>query len=111
MEEKQSIDKASIRRFFEEALIMTSALQKETRLLREEVQNLNADLSLVHENLKGWINHLEEVFSTGAVVQIMTKELSKLTAISTQLEEVSGCLKNDFELIHKPQKRRWFGRN
>ena len=37
MEEKQSIDKASIRRFFEEALIMTSALQKETRLLREEV--------------------------------------------------------------------------
>ena len=111
MSEENNTDKASIRRFYEESFLMISALQNEVGLLRKEVQDLNADLSLVHENLKGWINHLEEVFSTGAVVQIMTKELSKLTAISTQLEEVSGCLKNDFELIHKPQKRRWFGRD
>ena len=108
-ENNSNIDKASIRRFYEENLIMTSATQNEVRLLRKEVQDLNADLSLVRESFKGWVEHLEKVFTTGAVVQIMEKELNQLSAISKRLDEVSGSLKHDFELIQKPKKRRFFG--
>ena len=109
MSDEKSDEKADVRAVFEEFFAEIVLTRKETQLLRQEVQNLTADLSLTTENMKGWINHLEEVFSKGAVVAIMVKELNKLTAISTKLEEVSGNLKHDFELIQKPKKRRFFG--
>lgn len=102
-------DKASLTAIFEEFFAEIALTRKETQLLRKEVQDLNADLSLVRESFKGWVEHLEKVFTTGAVVQIMEKELSQLSAISKRLDEVSGSLKHDFELIQKPKKHRFFG--
>ena len=104
----ENADKASLTAIFEEFFAEIALTRKETQLLRKEVQDLNADLSLVRESFKGWVEHLEKVFTTGAVVQIMEKELSQLSAISKRLDEVSGNLKHDFELIQKP-KRRFFG--
>ncbi|MBR5941288.1 MAG: hypothetical protein IKZ88_08515 [Neisseriaceae bacterium] len=105
----ENADKASLTAIFEEFFAEIALTRKETQLLRKEVQDLNADLSLVRESFKGWVEHLEKVFTTGAVVQIMEKELNQLSAISKRLDEVSGSLKHDFELIQKPQKRRFFG--
>ena len=62
--------KAELTAIFEEFFAEIALTRKETRLLREEVQNLSTDLSLATENMKGWIMHLEEVFSKGAVVEI-----------------------------------------
>ena len=101
--------KAELTAIFEEFFAEIALTRKETQLLRKEVQDLNADLSLVRESFKGWVEHLEKVFTTGAVVQIMEKELNQLSAISKRLDEVSGNLKHDFELIQKPKKRRFFG--
>ena len=92
--------KAELTAIFEEFFAEIALTRKETRLLREEVQNLSTDLSLATENMKGWIMHLEEVFSKGAVVEIMVKELSKLTAISTKLGEKIKTTFNN-EIINK----------
>ena len=104
MNEPENIaDKASIKRFYEETLILLLSMDR-------EVKNLNGDLTIVQENLNGWVKHLEEIFSQGVVVQVMQKELEKLIAVRTELEEITKEVKANFQLIAKPQKRRWFGR-
>ena len=104
MNEPENIaDKASIKRFYEETLILLLSMDR-------EVKNLNGDLTIVQENLNGWVKHLEEIFSQGVVVQVMQKELEKLIAVRTELEEITKEVKANFQLIAKPQKRRWFRR-
>lgn len=101
MNESENIaDKASIKRFYEETLILLSSMDR-------EVKNLNGDLTIVQENLNGWVKHLEEIFSQGVVVQVMQKELEKLIAVRSELEEITKEVKTNFQLIAKPQKR-WF---
>ena len=99
-EPENTADKASIKRFYEEALILLSSMDR-------EVKNLNGDLTIVQKNLDGWVKHLEEIFSQGVVVQVMQKELEKLIAVRTELEEITKEVKANFQLIAKPQKR-WF---
>lgn len=99
-EPENTADKASIKRFYEEALILLSSMDR-------EVKNLNGDLTIVQQNLDGWVKHLEEIFSQGVVVQVMQKELEKLIAVRTELEEITKEVKANFQLIAKPQKR-WF---
>ena len=99
-EPENTADKASIRRFYEETLILLSSMDR-------EVKNLNGDLTIVQKNLDGWVKHLEEIFSQGVVVQVMQKELEKLIAVRTELEEITKEVKTNFQLIAKPQKR-WF---
>ena len=101
MNEPENIaDKASIKRFYEETLILLSSMDR-------EVKNLNGDLTIVQKNLDGWVKHLEEIFSQGVVVQVMQKELEKLIAVRSELEEITKEVKTNFQLIAKPQKR-WF---
>lgn len=101
MNEPENIaDKASIKRFYEETLILLSSMDR-------EVKNLNGDLTIVQQNLNGWVKHLEEIFSQGVVVQVMQKELEKLIAVRSELEEITKEVKANFQLIAKPQKR-WF---
>lgn len=101
MNEPENIaDKASIKRFYEETLILLSSMDR-------EVKNLNGDLTIVQQNLNGWVKHLEEIFSQGVVVQVMQKELEKLIAVRSELEEITKEVKTNFQLIAKPQKR-WF---
>ena len=99
-EPENTADKASIRRFYEETLILLSSMDR-------EVKNLNGDLTIVQKNLDGWVKHLEEICSQGVVVQVMQKELEKLIAVRTELEEITKEVKTNFQLIAKPQKR-WF---
>ncbi|MBO7554874.1 MAG: hypothetical protein J6T41_02745 [Neisseriaceae bacterium] len=99
-EPENTADKASIKRFYEETLILLSSMDR-------EVKNLNGDLTIVQKNLDGWVKHLEEIFSQGVVVQVMQKELEKLIAVRTELEEITKEVKTNFQLIAKPQKR-WF---
>lgn len=99
-EPENTADKASIKRFYEETLILLSSMDR-------EVKNLNGDLTIVQQNLNGWIKHLEEIFSQGVVVQVMQKELEKLIAVRSELEEITKEVKTNFQLIAKPQKR-WF---
>ncbi|MBR2251629.1 MAG: hypothetical protein IJ881_04325 [Neisseriaceae bacterium] len=99
-ESDNTADKASIKRFYEETLILLSSMDR-------EVKNLNGDLTIVQKNLDGWVKHLEEIFSRGVVVQVMQKELEKLIAVRTELEEITKEVKANFQLIAKPQKR-WF---
>ena len=99
-EPENTADKASIKRFYEETLILLSSMDR-------EVRNLNGDLTIVQKNLDGWVKHLEEIFSQGVVVQVMQKELEKLIAVRSELEEITKEVKTNFQLIAKPQKR-WF---
>ena len=99
-EPENTADKASIKRFYEETLILLLSMDR-------EVKNLNGDLTIVQKNLDGWVKHLEEIFSQGVVVQVMQKELEKLIAVRTELEEITKEVKANFQLIAKPQKR-WF---
>ena len=99
-EPENTADKASIKRFYEETLILLSSTNR-------EVKNLNGDLTIVQKNLDGWVKHLEEIFSQGVVVQVMQKELEKLIVVRTELEEITKEVKANFQLIAKPQKR-WF---
>lgn len=99
-EPENTADKASIKRFYEETLILLSSMDR-------EVKNLNGDLTIVQQNLNGWVKHLEEIFSQGVVVQVMQKELEKLIAVRSELEEITKEVKTNFQLIAKPQKR-WF---
>ncbi|MBO7082000.1 MAG: hypothetical protein J6V99_08225 [Neisseriaceae bacterium] len=100
-------DKASIRRIYEENLIMTSAIQNEVRLLREEVQNLSTDLENAQKNHKKWIEHLERVFSE-TIVGVFVKELDKQIKVRQDMENLVKQLNAKFEMVQKPQKRRWF---
>ena len=99
-EPENTADKASIKRFYEETLILLSSMDR-------EVKNLNGDLTIVQQNLNGWVKHLEEIFSQGVVVRVMQKELEKLIAVRSELEEITKEVKTNFQLIAKPQKR-WF---
>lgn len=100
-------DKASIRRIYEENLIMTSAIQNEVRLLREEVQNLSTDLENAQKNHKKWIEHLERVFSE-TIIGVFVKELDKQIKVRQDMENLVKQLNAKFEMVQKPQKRRWF---
>ena len=102
--------KAELTAIFEEFFAEIALTRKETRLLREEVQNLSTDLSLATENMKGWTNHLEEIFSQGVVVQVMMKEINQLIGIRSEIQDLLTKLNAKFEMVQKPQKRRWFGR-
>ena len=100
-------DKASIRRIYEENLIMTSAIQNEVRQLREEVQNLSTDLENAQKNHKKWIEHLERVFSE-TIIGVFVKELDKQIKVRQDMENLVKQLNAKFEMVQKPQKRRWF---
>lgn len=100
-------DKASIRRIYEENLIMISATQNEVRQLREEVQNLSTDLENAQKNHKKWIEHLERVFSE-TIIGVLVKELDKQIKVRQDMENLVKQLNAKFEMVQKPQKRRWF---
>lgn len=101
-------DKASIRRFYEENLIMISATQNEVRLLREEVQNLNTDFEQGLKSHQKWIAHLENVFSN-TIIDLFVKRLEEQRQVMQKMDYLVNQLNAKFELIQKPQKRRrWF---
>lgn len=101
-------DKASIRRFYEENLIMIYATQNEVRLLREEVQNLNTDFEQGLKSHQKWITHLENVFSN-TIIDLFIKRLEEQRQVMQRMDYLVNQLNAKFELIQKPQKRRrWF---
>lgn len=101
-------DKASIRIFYEESLIMISATQNEVRILREEVQNLSTDLENAQKHHKKWIEHLEKVFSE-TIIDLFVKRLEEQRQVMQRMDYLVNQLNAKFELIQKPQKRRrWF---
>lgn len=99
--------KAETTAILEESFGEIVSLHKQVTLLNTAVQNLDGNLTIVQQNLNGWVKHLEEIFSQGVVVQVMQKELEKLIAVRSELEEITKEVKTNFQLIAKPQKR-WF---
>ena len=107
-ENNPNIDKASIRRFYEESFVMLSSLHNEIRLLREEVQNLNTDFEQGLKSHQKWITHLENVFSN-TIIDLFIKRLEEQRQVMQRMDYLVNQLNAKFELIQKPQKRRrWF---
>lgn len=109
MSDEKADEKADVRAVFEEFFAEIVLTRKETRLLREEVQNLSTDLENAQKKHKKWIDHLEQVFSE-TIVGVFVKELDKQIKVRQDMENLVKQLNAKFEMVQKPQKRRWFGR-
>lgn len=109
MSDEKADEKADVRAVFEEFFAEIVLTRKETRLLREEVQNLSTDLENAQGKHKKWIDHLEQVFSE-TIVDVFVKELDKQIKVRQDMENLVKQLNAKFEMVQKPQKRRWFGR-
>lgn len=79
----------------------------ETRLLREEVQNLTTDFENGLKSHKKWIEHLEKVFST-TIIDLFIQRLEEQRQVMQKMDYLVDQLNAKFEMIQKPQKRRWF---
>ena len=107
---KEEIATATPSAILEEIFAEIYTIRGELQQSRQAMQDLNSDMEVATKNYQQWTQHLEQVFSDGTVMKIIVKELEKLVAVRTELEEITKEIKTNFQLIAKPQKRRWCGR-